>query len=105
VTAGPSTQVHRDLILTLAARHRLPAVYYHRARVAGAELITYGANITDEFREAARYIDRILRGEKPTSMPVQAPNKYELVINIKTAKALGITVPPSVLARADEVIE
>jgi putative tryptophan/tyrosine transport system substrate-binding protein len=105
VTAGPSTQVHRDLILTLAARHRLPAVYYNRARVAGAELITYGANITDEFREAARYIDRILRGEKPTSMPVQAPNKYELVINIKTAKVLGITVPPSVLARADEVIE
>jgi putative ABC transport system substrate-binding protein len=104
-TAGPSTQVHRDLILTLAARHKLPAIYYNRARIAGAELITYGANITNEFRQAAGYIDRVLRGEKPAGMPVQAPNKYELVININTAKGLGITVPPSVLARADEVIE
>jgi ABC-type uncharacterized transport system substrate-binding protein len=105
VTAGPPTQVHRDLIVTLAERHKLPAVYYNRARVPGAELITYGANLTDEFRQAAGYIDRILRGEKPASMPVQAPNRYELAININTAKALGITVPPSVLAQADEIIE
>jgi ABC-type uncharacterized transport system substrate-binding protein len=83
----------------------LPAIYFNRARAHGGELISYGPNIVDEFRQAAGYIDRILRGEKPASMPVQAPTKYDLVININTAKALGIAVPPSVLARADEVIE
>jgi ABC-type uncharacterized transport system substrate-binding protein len=105
VTAAPSTQVHRDLIVALAARHNLPAVYFNRARVTGAELISYGPNIANEFGQAAGYIDRILRGDKPASMPVQAPNKYELVINLKTAKALSLTLPPSLLARADEVIE
>jgi ABC-type uncharacterized transport system substrate-binding protein len=105
VTAAPFTQIHRDLIVNLAAQHRLPAVYFNRTRVAGGELISYGPNIMDEFRQAARYIDRILRGEKPASMPVQAPTRYELVINLNTAKALGITVPPPLLARADQVIE
>jgi putative ABC transport system substrate-binding protein len=104
VTAGPLTQVHRELIVNLAARHRLPAVYYNRT-AAGGELVSYGPNTVDEFRQAAQYIDRILKGEKPASMPVQAPNRYKLVININTAKALGITVPQSVLARADEVVE
>jgi ABC-type uncharacterized transport system substrate-binding protein len=83
----------------------LPAIYFNRARARGGELISYGPSIVDEFRQAAGYIDRILTGEKPASMPVQAPTKYDLVIKINTAKALGITVPPSVLARADEVIE
>ena len=105
VTAGPSTGVHRDLIVTLAARHKLPAVYFDRTPVAGGGLISYGANLVGQFRQAASYVDRILKGEKPASLPVQAPNKYELVINLKTAKALGITVPPTLLARADEVIE
>jgi putative tryptophan/tyrosine transport system substrate-binding protein len=105
VTAGPSTGVHRDLIVTLAARHKLPAVYFDRLPVAGGGLISYGANLVGQFRQAASYVDRILKGEKPASLPVQAPNKYELVINLKTAKALGITVPPTLLARADEVIE
>ena len=105
VTAGPLTVVHRNLIVTLAARHKLPAVYFDRTPVAGGGLMSYGANLVDQFRQAASYIDRILKGEKPASLPVQAPNKYELVINLKTAKALGLTVPPSLLARADEVIE
>jgi ABC-type uncharacterized transport system substrate-binding protein len=104
VTAGPLTQVHRDLIVNLAARHRLSAVYYNRA-AGGGELVSYGPNTVEEFRQAAQYIDRILRGEKPASMPVQAPNRYKLVINLNTAKTLGLTIPATVLARADEVIE
>jgi putative ABC transport system substrate-binding protein len=97
--------LHRRLIITLAARHRLPAVYFERGFVTDGGLISYGANNVDQFRQAAGYVDRILKGEKPADLPVQAPNKYEMVINLKTAKALGLTVPPSVLARADQVIE
>jgi len=105
VTADPATAVHRDLIITLAARHKLPAVYSARYFVTSGGLISYGPNYLDQFRRAASYVDRILRGEKPANLPVQAPNKHELIINLKTAKALGLTIPPSVLARADEVIE
>src|SRR3974390_3501287 len=105
VTAAPSTVVHRDLIIAPAARPKPPVFYFDRPPVAEGGLISYGADLVGQFRQAASYVDRILRGEKPANLPVQAPNKYELVINLKTAKALGLTIPPSVLARADEVIE
>ena len=94
VTAGPLTVLHRDLIVSLAARHKPPAVYFDRTPVTSGGLISYGPDVVGQFRQAAGYIDRILKGEKPANLPVQAPNKYELVINLKTAKALGLTVPP-----------
>jgi putative ABC transport system substrate-binding protein len=105
VTSSPSAARHRDLIIKLAARHRLPAVYSFRYYVTDGGLISYGPDPIDPFRRAAGYADRILKGEKPADLPVQAPTKYEMVINLKTAKALGLEVPPMLLARADEVIE
>jgi putative ABC transport system substrate-binding protein len=105
VTPSGFASVNRDLIITLAARHRLPAVYFGRYFVNSGGLISYGNDIVDQYRRAAGYVDRILRGEKPADLPVQAPTKYELVINLKTAKALGLTVPDTLLARADEVVE
>jgi ABC-type uncharacterized transport system substrate-binding protein len=105
VTSAPEASHHRDLIVALAARHRLPAVYASRYFVNDGGLICYGPDIIDQYRRAAGYVDRILKGEKPADLPVQAPTKYELVINMKTAKALGLTVPDTLLARADEVIE
>jgi putative ABC transport system substrate-binding protein len=105
LTASALSAVHRDLIITLAAQHKLPAVYQERNYVAAGGLISYGPNFRDQFRRAAGYVDSILKGAKPADLPVQAPTKYELVINLKTAKALGLAVPSSVLARADEVIQ
>jgi ABC-type uncharacterized transport system substrate-binding protein len=105
VTGGARAIAHRQLFIALAARHRLPAVGPGRFVVAAGGLISYGPDLIDQFRRAAGYVDRILKGEKPAELPVEAPTKYELVINLKTAKALGLDVPPSLLAIADEVIE
>jgi putative ABC transport system substrate-binding protein len=105
VTASPAAVLHRGLIISLAARHKLPAVYFERHFVAAGGLISYGPDQIDMYRRAAGYVDRILKGEKPADLPVQAPTKYETAINLKTAKMLGLAIPPSVLARADEVIE
>jgi putative ABC transport system substrate-binding protein len=105
VTGSPLARFHRALIITLAARHRLPTVYTDRSFVNDGGLISYGPDRVDQYRRAAGYVDRILKGEKPENLPVQAPTKYELAINLKTAKALGLEAPPQLLARADEVIE
>src|SRR3974390_3041093 len=104
-TSSALATVHRDLIIGLAAKHKLPAVYYRRVFSASGGLISYGPDVNDLSRRAAGYVDRILKGEKPADLPVQAPSKYELVINLKTAKALGLAMPQTLLARADEVIE
>jgi putative ABC transport system substrate-binding protein len=105
VTAAISAYQNRELIIKLAADHKLPAIYFERYFVTSGGLISYGPQIGDQFQRAAGYVDRILKGEKPGDLPVQAPTKYELAINLKTAKALGLTVPPALLAQADEVIE
>ena len=105
MTARGLAVVHRDLIITLAARHKLPTVYYYRFFVTAGGLVSYGPDPHDQYRRAAGYVDRILKGEKPADLPVQAPTKLELVINQRTARMLGLTVPDELLARADEVIE
>jgi putative ABC transport system substrate-binding protein len=105
VTSSARGILHRDLIIALAARHQVPTIYGYRTAVVGGGLMSYGADASDQFRRAAAYVDRILKGEKPGDLPVQNPTKYDLVVNLKTAKALGLTVPPSLLASADEVIE
>ena len=104
-TASPLAAVHRKLIVMLARRHRVPAIYWDRTFVHDGGLISYGADLADQFRRAASYVDRILKGEKPADLPVQAPIKYELVINLKTASSLGLTIPPGMLAIANEVSE
>src|SRR6516162_6163460 len=105
VVGSAPAVVHQKLIVALAAQHKLPAVYYRRYFVTSGGLISYGWDTDDQYRGAARYVDRILKGDKPADLPVQAPTKYELVVNLKTAKALGLTIPQSVLTRADDVIE
>jgi len=105
VTASPGTVIHRGLIVALADRYKLPAIYWDPSAVTHGGLVSYGTDLIDQHRQAASYIDRILKGEKPADLPVQAPNKYELAINLKTAKALGLIVSPALLARADKVIE
>ena len=102
--AGAASAIHRALIIRMAAQHKLPAIYFERSFVTAGGLISYGPDYVDQFRRAAGYVDRILKGEKPADLPVQAPTKYELHINLKTAKALGLDVPSALLARADEVI-
>ena len=105
MTTGGTAVLHRDLIIALAARYKLPAAYYERSYVAAGGLISYGPNYIDQYRRAAGYVDRILKGEKPADLPVQAPTKFEIAVNVRTAKALGLTIPETLLATADEVIQ
>ena len=105
ITASSIARMKREKVIALVAQHRLPTIYPFRYFISAGGLVCYGPNTTEQYRLAADYVSRVLKGEKPADMPVQAPTKYELVINLKTAKALGLTVPPTLLARADEVIE